>query len=69
MPSIQHSDETLGEDDLSEDLDRLAASLQAERNELMSQSAILLPEKKLALNLNLPITLTAAVSIILGVLG
>ena len=36
----------LGEDDLSEDLDRLKASLEAERGEALNKSAALLPDKR-----------------------
>ena len=43
---MQHSADSLGEDDLSEDLDRLKASLEAEREETLNRSARLLPDKK-----------------------
>ena len=43
---VQHSADSLGEDDLSEDLERLKASLQAERDDYLSQTAKLLPEER-----------------------
>ena len=38
--------ESLGEDELSEDLERLKASLEAEREEALNKSARLLPDKR-----------------------
>ena len=38
--------DSFGEDDLSEDLERLKASLEAEREETLNKSARLLPDKR-----------------------
>ena len=43
---LQRSADSLGEDDLSEDLERLKASLEAEREETLNKSARLIPDKK-----------------------
>ena len=43
---LQHSADSLGEDDLSEDLDRLRASLEAEREEALNKSARLVPDER-----------------------
>lgn len=46
LSTLQHSADSLGEDDLSEDLDRLKASLEAEREEVLNRSARLLPDER-----------------------
>ena len=45
-PPPQHGADSLGEDSLSEDLDRLRASLQAERDDHLSQTGRLAPTDK-----------------------
>ena len=46
LSPLQCSADELGEDELSEDLDRLKASLEAEREDTLNKSARLLPDQK-----------------------
>lgn len=47
----KRSSESLGEDDLSEDLERLKASLEGERNETLNRSARMLPQESVLVQL------------------